>query len=369
MFQPPLFYFLEAAGFRLFLTLFAPETVVRLLKLLPLLCGMAQVQICYLTLKTAFPGRPLPQLLGLLIGGLLPMNLYMSQSLGNEPLAGCLTALTVYGVCRVLQGRGQPLGKMAVYLGFILGLALLSKVTPVLLIPPILLFVSIAIMERGKDGGAGAGEAVRFAAVLCGTVLAVAGWYYLRNWMETGRVFIGGWDLHRDIAWWQDPGYRTMRQCLGFGESLFYPVYSSIYGFWDALYSTLWADGFLSEIDRPPWNYRFMLSGIWLSLIPSAAIVLGALLSLKRGKEASRQILRFCTACLLIVLAAIFYLFLSVPVLSSAKATYALGLTPCLAVLGAAGFEAMASNRVVRALLVAGMVCWAAASYLTYLVW
>jgi hypothetical protein len=367
MFQPPLFYFLSAAFFRLFLAFFDPETVVRLLKLLPLLCGMAQVQICYLNLKTVFPGRALPQLLGLLIGGLLPMNLYMSQSLGNEPLAGCLTALALYGVCLVIKGSGPPAAKMAVYLGFTLGLALLSKVTPLLLIPPILLFASLAILERREEGGGGGGEAVRFGAVLCGMVLAVAGWYYLRNFMETGRLFIGGWDLHRDIAWWQDPGYRTLRQCLGFGESLFYPVYSSIYGFWDALYSTLWADGFLSEIDRPPWNYRFMLSGIWLSLLPSAAIFFGALLSLRKGNDATRRILRFCTVCLVVIAAAIFYLFLSVPTLSSAKATYALGLTPCLAVLGAAGFEAMASGPVLRALLVAGMACWATASYLTYL--
>lgn len=367
MFQPPLFYFLEALFFRLFLLLFDTETVVRILKLLPLICGLVQVQICYLALRTTFPGRELPQVIGILLAGLLPMNLYMSQSLGNEPLAGCLTALVVYGVCRLFSEDLQSLDKMAIYMGFTLGLALLTKVTPFLLLPPVLFFLSIEIMKRGEAAGGGGPAVVRFTFLLTGMVLAVAGWYYLRNWTETGRIFIGGWDLYRGIAWWQDPGYRTARQCYGFGESLFYPVYASIYGYWDALYSSLWADGFLSEIDRPPWNYRFMLSGIWLSLLPSTAVFAGAMVSLKKGHDACRQILRFCVVCILIYLAAIFYLFLSVPILSSAKATYAMGLTPCLAILAAAGFEIMASRRFVRAVLCALMACWAAASYASYL--
>ena len=71
MFQPPLFYFLEAVGLHTFSFFFSPETVVRILKLLPLLCGAAQVEICYRTLRYTYPDRHTPQMMGTLLGGLL----------------------------------------------------------------------------------------------------------------------------------------------------------------------------------------------------------------------------------------------------------------------------------------------------------
>ncbi|MCK7475882.1 MAG: hypothetical protein MZV49_25695 [Rhodopseudomonas palustris] len=71
--------------FRIFLHLFDPEIVVRILKLPPVICGMAQVQISVSRTQYAYPGREFPQIIGTIAGGLLPMNLYMSQSLGNEP--------------------------------------------------------------------------------------------------------------------------------------------------------------------------------------------------------------------------------------------------------------------------------------------
>ena len=95
MFQPPLYYLLAAAVYQSFLSLFSAETVIRILKLLSFLCGMVQVEICYRTLRNAYPGKESLQVIGTLLGGLLPMNLYLSQSLGNEPLVGCLTALLI----------------------------------------------------------------------------------------------------------------------------------------------------------------------------------------------------------------------------------------------------------------------------------
>ena len=43
-----------------------------------------------------------------------------------------------------------------------------------------------------------------------------------------------------------------------------YPVYSSLMGFWDGLYSSFWLDGFLSGVSgpgrSPAWNDEFMLA-------------------------------------------------------------------------------------------------------------
>jgi len=318
MFQPPLFYYLEAVIFRSFLHWFEPNTVIRILKLLPLACGAAHVEITYRILRAAYPGRESLQVIGTLIGGLLPMNLYMSQSIGNEPLAGCLTALTILYACRVLSGDFQSNRESALIIGFTLGLALLTKPTAILIVPPLLFFISAAVLRRGRSVEEGIRSVIHFVILLLGVAFAVSGWYYVRNYIEMGRFFMGGWDSSREIVWWMNPGYLTPRQFYVFGESLLYPVYSSIYGFWDALYSTFWLDGFLSSLisrEYLPWNPTFMTGGALLSLLPSAALAIGVIATLKKGDGALRQMLYFSVTSVILYLAALFYLFLTVPIL------------------------------------------------------
>jgi len=368
MFQPPLYYYLTAVVFRSLLLLFDPETVIRTLKLIPLLCGALQVEICYRTMKYAYPKKESLQVIGTLLGGLLPMNLYLSQSLGNEPLVGCLTALLILLACRISSGVSGVTRETAILMGFTLGLALLTKVAAILIVPPLLFFVSVEIMKRIDSPGEGIRSVGRFVSIFLGIALTVAGWYYLRNRIEMGRFFVGGWDVMRDIVWWQDPGYRTLRQCYTFGESLIFPVYSSIYGFWDAIYSSLWADGFLSCYNRAPWNYGFMLSGVLLSLLPSTAILIGLVVTARTKGGPLCRMLRFSACSIGIYLAAIFYMFLTVPILSSAKATYALGLIPCFALIGTAGFEILTRQRFLRAAVYGLFACWAVFAYASYLV-
>jgi hypothetical protein len=368
MFQPPLYYLLAAAVYHSFLSLFSAETIIRILKLLSFLCGMVQVEICYRTLRNAYPGKESLQVIGTLLGGLLPMNLYMSQSLGNEPLVGCLTALLILLTCRISSGVSGVTRETAILMGFTLGLALLTKVTAILIVPLLLFFVSVEIMKRSDSPGEGIRSVARFVIIALCIALTVAGWYYLRNLIEMGRFFVGGWDAIRDIVWWQDPGYRTLRQCYIFGESISYPVFSSIYGFWDAIYSSFWADGYLSAYNRPPWNYGFMLSGVWLSLLPSTAILIGLVVTAHTKSGPISRMLRFSVCSIGLYLAAIFYLFLTVPILSSAKATYALGLIPCFALIGTAGFEILTRQRFLRAAVYGLFACWAVGSYVSYFI-
>ena len=368
MFQSPLYYLLAAAVYQSFLSIFSAETVIRILKLLSFLCGMVQVEICYRTLRNAYPGKESLQVIGTLLGGLLPMNLYLSQSLGNEPLVGCLTALLILLACRISSGVRGATRETAILMGFILGLALLTKVTAILIVPPLLFFVSAEILKRSYSPGEGIRSVARFVIIALCIALTVAGWYYLRNWIEMGRFFVGGWDAIREIVWWQDPGYRTLRQCYIFGESISYPVFSSIYGFWDAIYSSLWADGYMSAYDHPPWNYGFMLSGTLLSLLPSTAILIGLVVTARTKGGPLRRMLRFSVCSIGLYLAAIFYLFLTVPFLSSAKATYALGLIPCFALIGTAGFEILTRKRFLRAAMYGLFACWAVGSYVSYFI-
>jgi|WetSurMetagenome_2_1015567.scaffolds.fasta_scaffold00781_1 hypothetical protein len=368
MFQPPLFHFIAAAILRSINSFFDPETVIRIVKLLPLLCGAAQVELSYRMSRYAYPRRESMQVIGTLIGGLFPMNLYMSQSLGNEPLSGCLTGLLALLSCRIMSEESLPSVNNNMLMGVILGLALLSKTTALLIVPSLLFFVSGSLLTKGRVSGAGIRSVVRFVIILLNVALLVSGWYYLRNYIDIGRFFIGGWDSFRKIVWWQDPGYRTPLQCYIFGEALFYPVFSSIYGFWDAIYSSLWMDGYLSANYNTPWNFSFMLSGAWLSLLPTTAIFIGTVCAFINKESPLRQMLRFSVSCVIVYIAAIFYIFLTVPILSSAKATYALGLIPCFALLATAGFELLTRCRFLRAAVYGLIACWAVGAYASYFV-
>jgi hypothetical protein len=372
MFQPPLFYIISAIIFKCFLNLFSYDTVARVLRAVPLLCGAAQIELSYRALQYVYPKREDLQVLGTVIGGLLPMSLYCSQVATNEPMAGCISGIVVVLTFRFLRSSRLPPIGFFVLLGFVLGLALLTKTTAVLLIPPLVLFIGYPLLTNRFSTDRPIRLIAQRIAPVLGVAILVSGWYYVRNWIHMGQIFIGGWDPSRGIVWWQDPGFRTVQQFFTFGQSLFYPIYSAISGVWDSLYSTLWMDGFLSGIwaysARPPWNYGFLLSSAWLSLLPSAAILLGILAALCKPREALRQGLLFAICCMFVYVTAILYLFLTIPIYSTAKATYTLGLVPCYAVLSAGGFDIVTCRPVLRATVYGIVACWAVGAYLAYFV-
>jgi hypothetical protein len=218
--------------------------------------------------------------------------------------------------------------------------------------------------------GAGSRDSVaalmRFALASGG----VAGWYFVRNWIELGSPYVGGWDPGRGGAWIQDPGYRVPEDLLSFGAALSRPIYAVFSGLWDGLYSTFWLDGFLGssiwEVAAPPWHFDAVVACALLALPLTLAGGVGALRSLRIPRNAGQEILLFASAAVALYLAAIFALFLSLPVFSTVKSTYTLGLAPCYGVLIAAGFERLPRHAAVRALVAGYLAAWLALVFRAY---
>ena len=368
MFESPFFYMLSAALYKMLAHLFSIATALRGLRVIPIICGLIQIEICYRASRTVFPARKDLQATATLIGGFFPMNIYMSQVIGTESLAGVLSATVVLLLLRFRHDSSPPQKDAYILLGLLWGLAVLTKVTAVLLLAPMIFFSVYRMSNKNFSGYA----VIKKITLLIGIALVVSGWYYLRNWMAVGKFFIGGWDPARGMLWWQDPGYRSLSQFFRFGESLFYPFYAGVTGFWDALYSTLWMDGQLSGIARfdrvPPWNYDYMLAGVWLSLLPTAALILGLFKAVRRPVRALEDGTLLAASCLVIYMTAILYLFLTVPIYSIVKGTYTLGVIPCYAVLGASGFEMLTRRRPAKTLGFGILLCWAFSSYAAYFV-
>ena len=368
-FQSPLYYLVSAVLFTFLRPFFALPTAALLLRAVSLVSGALQVELSYRAARYVFPARKDLQSWGTLIGGLLPMNLYMSQFVGNEPMSAALSAGLVLLCFRLLGPDPAPLpGRHYIYMGVVLGLALLTKVTAVLLIPPLFLLILYKMSGSSQPLRDTTGKLF----VVFGTALLISGWYYLRNWLELGRPFVGGWDVSRGIVWWQDPGYRTITDFISFGQSLVYPAYSATNGFWDSLYSTFWADGFTAGSlyeERPPWNYDFMISGALLSLLPAAALMTGIVrTALRRHDDAPHKARVFSLGCIALYLAALLYMYFSLPIYSTAKASYTLGILPCYVVMCVYGLDLLAGNRLFKAGINGLLACWAIAAYCSYFV-
>ncbi|HEX9136429.1 MAG TPA: DUF2142 domain-containing protein, partial [Nitrospirota bacterium] len=367
MFQSPLFYLLSAGLAKILSLFFSGSTVSFALRIIPLLCGVFQVQLAYQAVRYVFPGRKDLQTMGTIVGGLLPMNLYISQVVGNEPLAGVLSAAAIVLVLGILTREGPLPRKNLIWLGIATGLAFLTKVTAVLLLPAIALVLLFVMSKKNEP----VQSIIGGLALFLGAVILVSGWYYLRNWLELGRPFVGGWDVARGIIWWQEPGYRTIQDFISFGRSLSYPVFSAIYGFWDSIYSTFWLDGLNSSIvtyeSGSPWNYNFMVSGALLSLLPAAGIVLGFIMTLGRPRSTHPGQV-FSSYCIALYFAALLYLYIAVPIYSTAKATYTVGLLPCYVIMCVSGIDVLTGNKYARAAVYALLCCWSVSVYSSYFV-
>lgn len=368
MMQAPLAYLLFAPLVAVFSDFLDAERIVQAIRILPMACGAAQVELCYRAVRSVHPDHPDPQRIGILVGGLLPMNLYLAHSIGNEPVVALFGGAAAVAALRVIGREEPPTPREAVAAGALLGLALLSKVTAVLLAPA--LVAAIALRSFGAQRAVG--QAALQVARVCGVAALVAGWYYARNWMLLGTPFLGTWSPRIPDPWWQEPGYRTAAQYLRFGEALSYPILAAFVGFWDGLYSTLWLDGWLSAVSSrawaPPWNVSPLLAGAWLALVPSAAIAAGTLRALRRTGEqrGERYAERLAAGTVALYLTAILYLHLTAPFYCIAKASYAAAATPLFAVLATSGYAQLARVRWASAAVTAALVCWAANVVATY---
>ncbi|WP_320175900.1 glycosyltransferase family 39 protein [Maridesulfovibrio sp.] len=372
MFQPPLYYIISAAFYKFLLLFMDVESALYWLRLIPLACGAIMIEVCYRCAVKAFDENRFAQIGATLISGFLPMNFAMAQFWGNESLAAVFSALTILMCLIIIKDRDRRNLLDFALLGFCLGLAILSKATCTLLIPMVIFFVLLPLMAEKSDSSVDKGASLR-GVLLCLIITAVSGgWYYLRNWLSYGKPFVGGWDKIREISWWQDHSYRIWEHFTSFGSAVIKPVYSTVNGIWDGLYSTLWLDANLSGMSkftsRPPWDDQLMMATALLALVPSIMILAGIGRTFYKPVRSVFNGRMFLVACIVVYFTAEAYLYLNLPVYSTAKASYTLGLLPCYGILAMAGIKPLLKNIYVKSALCGFMTVWGTTIYLTYFV-
>ena len=366
MHHGPLNYILSATLYAFLIKWFDLPSIVKIMVIIPVACGLLQIEIVYRIARRVFADRKDLQIIAVVTGSLLPIHTYACQYVGNEPLAGCFISIVILlCVSLIMPDQKERQNRYFALTGFVCVLALISKMTAAPLAPVLIITLAFYTMLVKKP----LKLALKPIVIIFCTSTLIAGWYLFQIYMQVGNVFVDKSKHSQMLQWWQEPGYRTWSQILSFGQSLVYPVYSGVASFWDMLYSTLWLDGFNSGlIDFIPWNENFMLAGALLALLPSIFILTGVV-SVWLNKEAVyRNAVVFSTGTIALFVAVLMDLYIFNPIYSGTKASYTLGLLPCYAILVAAGAEPFLRNKIIRSFALALFACWAFAAYAAYFV-
>src|SRR5262245_18422761 len=132
----------------------------------------------------------------------------------KEGLAAMLASASVYVALPMLKSDRSNWVWDAT-LGDFLGLALLTKASALLVVPPI---VGALLWKGLKDA-----KAVRSLAsvfVSLGVCTLICGWCYLASWTKYGKPFFGNWDPESGYRYWLEDGYRTISYYCKFGFAL-----------------------------------------------------------------------------------------------------------------------------------------------------
>ncbi len=174
---------------------------VHLLRGLSALFGVWAVWATWALAREAFPDRPGVAVLAAAANAFLPQFLFLSGAVNNDVAVAATSAWAM-----VVALRGLRLGfdaKRSLALGALLGLAALSKLSGLAVLP----VAAVALWAWGRRERR-MGQALRYGALVFGAAALVGGWWYARNWALYGDPFglrtmldVAG---RRDVFGWAD---------------------------------------------------------------------------------------------------------------------------------------------------------------------
>lgn len=225
MYQPPLYYFIATA-----------LPTAKAVQCIGFLVWLGFCVLSYIFVRKQFAERIYAYIAMFLVAS-LPMVLYLTPMVSNEFFSGLLMSIVLaYYICTVDAEKASTL-RSDVILGILLGLALLSKATSVVLA------VSICVDVFASQKFDLQKTVHRLRWVLSIAFL-ISGWFYIRNLYYFGNPLPSSVDFLPSTVFNQDPGYRDWRFFLDPSGFLKLDIsYAHHYSLWAGTYFSWFYDG------------------------------------------------------------------------------------------------------------------------------
>jgi hypothetical protein len=288
--HPPLFYYMAGAIGRIFggLGEFEKASAIHAIRFVSMGFGLLGIATAVVLVRRTDPENT-PR--AVFAGGLLlflPVHLYMSAMLTEEILVTTLISIVVVGVGLDLVAEPERTPKAwrrAGFFGAVAGLALLTKLTGLLVIAVGGAAYLVVDLRAARSTRAWAASIVRPGAFGLAALLA-AGWFFAWNWFQYGYLYPHALEVH-SVMFRMPPGSRGFVDYLSFPWQLFIdPNLLSpnlIHSVWGSTYATIWFDAHRHFVPRDGVAIaRLATSILVLGLLPTIAFGIGMVRGIRR---------------------------------------------------------------------------------------
>jgi hypothetical protein len=323
--HPPLFYWL-VEGARVAGGGAGKAGTVHAARVMNALLGLAMAALAATLVLRAEPGNVRRVFFACALVLFLPVHIYTSAMLSEEILVATLVSCVLVGVAWDLSSPNPHSGVLRVAgLGAIAGLALLTKLSGLLVIGTGGLAYAIGGLSRGRLAwGVGRG------AILVAVALVVGGWFYAHNWLEYGYIYPHRLDAHA-VMGTMPPGSRTLADYVRVPLATFTdPRMLSpdlLHSVWGTTFVTLWFDGhrhFLPRSDAEVLDIARTL--VALGVVPFLAFAWGVVRAARRLREGANGIDPILLSLLALTLVSFAAFTWRNPWFATVKASHMLGL-------------------------------------------
>lgn len=172
--QPPLYYAIAVPFSALGAAGETGETVVRLLSLGIGLCSLVLI---FMSARLLRPDDDLVAICAVGVAAFTPAHFALLSVINNDSLLELLFTAVLYLAIRFQQNlKVAPKVSQSILFGVLLGAAILTKTTALLLVPVILVSYWLAMRAAMP-----ARSVIKHAAITFGSALIICGWWFARN--------------------------------------------------------------------------------------------------------------------------------------------------------------------------------------------
>jgi 4-amino-4-deoxy-L-arabinose transferase-like glycosyltransferase len=185
--QPPLYYALAAAPFRISRLLGADlDTGWQVVRLFTVLLGAGWVYFLYRLSREFLGRRRYAAVLAAACIGLLPLSTYIGGVINNDVAVALFFTAALWLVAKAIR-RGEISRRAAVEIGIAAGLAVLSKAQGLFLLP--LIAATALVLARWK-GWKRSTPTIVNSLVAITVALAISSLWFVRNWYVYGSPIL-----------------------------------------------------------------------------------------------------------------------------------------------------------------------------------